>query len=221
MRVILTLLCWYAFLNVAPAQDTNKGAPFSIPKTWDAKAILSLDLPRADHTLHVEHVTPEYYYSLPVHQFYKSYPVYHPSKEPKPDGKDYLDWLKEQTPQVVLHDFSELKTEADWATKGPALGKQVFEAPIADEENPLLGVARIADVRDPAWYQKASVPFDDDGLVPFVRYVVTEKGVRLGTLSCAMCHTRIKKTRAVPGHKFGLDLADDECKALIAFLKTL
>ena len=29
------------------------------------------------------------------------------------------------------------------------------------------------------------------------------------------------KTRAVKGHKFGLDLSEDERKALIAFLKTL
>jgi hypothetical protein len=29
------------------------------------------------------------------------------------------------------------------------------------------------------------------------------------------------KTRAIPGHRFGLGLSDDERKALIAFLKTL
>ena len=29
------------------------------------------------------------------------------------------------------------------------------------------------------------------------------------------------KTRAVPGHEYGVDLSDDDRKALIAFLKTL
>lgn len=195
MRITSLLLSLIAVGNVALAQRSGESAAFSIPRTWDEEAIASLDLPRADPALKVTHVSADYYYSLPVRKFYKSYPVYHPSKEPKPDGKDYLDWLKEQPPQEILHDFSALRSQADWAKNGPALGKEVFEAPIADETNPVLGVARTADVRDSAWYEKAGVLFDDDGVVPFVRYLVTEQGVRLGTLSCAMCHTRVHEIK--------------------------
>jgi hypothetical protein len=195
MRAIWYLSASFVLANAALAQDIHKPA-FSIPRTWDEQAIASLDLPRADPALKVAHVSTAYYYSLPVRRFYKSYPVYHPSKEPKPEGKDYLAWLKEQPPQEILNDFSALATEADWAAKGAALGKEVFEAPIADETTPLLGVARTADVRDSRWYEKAGVPFDDDGVVPFVRYVVSDKGVRLGTLSCAMCHTRVQKLQS-------------------------
>jgi hypothetical protein len=195
MCKISLLFSLIAVVNVALAQRSGDSAAFSIPRTWDEEAIASLDLPRADPALKVTHVSADYYYSLPVRKFYKSYPVYHPSKEPKPDGKDYLDWLKVQPPQEILHDFSALRSEVDWAKDGPALGQEVFEAPIADETNPVLGVARTADVRDPAWYEKAGVLFDDDGVVPFVRYVVTEKGVRLGTLSCAMCHTRVHELK--------------------------
>ena len=118
MRVTHLLLICVVLVPIAQAQENHDAQPFAIPKAWNEDAISSLDLPRADHQLQVEHVSAEYYYQLPIRKFYKSYPVYHPSKEPKPDGKDYLTWLKNQPPQVILHDFSQLKTQADWATKG-------------------------------------------------------------------------------------------------------
>jgi hypothetical protein len=180
MRAIWFYLGSIALVNVGLAQDTPIEA-FSVPKTWDEQAIASLELPRADPTLKIVHVSADYYYTLPVRRFYKSYPVYHPTKEPKPEGKDYLDWLRAQPPQEILHDFSALRSDADWAKNGPAFGKDVFEAPIADDTNPFLGVAQIADVRNAKWYDKTGVMYADDGFVPFVRYVVTEQGVRLGT----------------------------------------
>jgi hypothetical protein len=191
MRVTLALLGCLTLIGVVKAQVLHDGAAFSIPKTWET--IDSLELPRADPTLRVTPVSADYYYSLPVRRFYKSYPVYHPAKEPKLEDKDYLAWLKEQRPQEILHDFSALKTEADWAASGSTLGKEVFEAPIADETNPFLGIVQITDVRSSEWYDKLGVPYDDEGLVPFFRYVVTEKGVRLGTFACAMCHSRVEK----------------------------
>ncbi len=139
------------------------------------------------------HVSAEYYYQLPVRRFYKTYPIYHPSKEPKPEGKNYIEWLKAQKPEEILHDFSALKTEADWFASGPALGKDVFEAPIGDETNPFLTFARLEDVRDPTWYEKTGVQCLGDGVMPYMRYVVTPSGLRVGTFSCAMCHTRVER----------------------------
>jgi hypothetical protein len=192
MRAIWFLSALLVLVNTAIAQDARK-ASFPLPRTWDEQAITSLDLPRANSTLKVTHVSADYYYSLPVRKFYKSYRVYHPSKEPKPDGKDYLAWLKEQPPQEILHDFSTLMSQADWAKHGPALGKEVFEAPIADETNPFMGIGRIEDVRHAAWYEKTGVPYADDGVVPFFRYVVSQSGVHVGTFACAMCHSRVEQ----------------------------
>src|SRR5262249_44635327 len=53
-------------------------------------------------------------------------------------------------------------------------------------------LVRASDVRDPLWYQKTGARPAKDGVMPFFRYVVREKGkVELGTISCAMCHTRV------------------------------
>jgi hypothetical protein len=124
----------------------------------------------------------------------KTYPVFHPDREPKIDGKDYLEWLKSRKSEPILTDFSALRTEADWLSKGPALGKEVFEAILADDREPSLAVARVADVRDPEWYKTTCVPYDDRGVVPTLRYVVAEDGsIHVGGFSCAMCHTRVEK----------------------------
>lgn len=61
-------------------------------------------------------------YGIPVRPVYKSYAVYHPSKEPP----GYIDWLERQEPQVVF-DAAKLQTPADWI----AAGELVFDAPIA------------------------------------------------------------------------------------------
>jgi hypothetical protein len=41
------------------------------------------------------------------------------------------------------------------------------------------------------WFLKNKVPVTNEGVMPFMRWVVREKGkVELGILSCAQCHTR-------------------------------
>ncbi|HXG67082.1 MAG TPA: di-heme oxidoredictase family protein [Blastocatellia bacterium] len=138
----------------------------------------SLEVPLADPAGSPVHVSAEYYYRIPVRPIYKSYPVYAPGQEPP----GYEEWLKQQEPQTVF-DAAKLKTEADWIKAGEI----VFDAPISYDV-----LVRAAEVRDPAWYEKTGARAAKDGTLPWFRYVVREKGkVELGTLSCAMCHTRV------------------------------
>lgn len=93
-----------------------------------------------------------------------------------------LEWLKQQEPESAF-DASALKTEANWIRAG----ELVFDSPISYDN-----IAQIADVRNPEWYEKLNVPATKDGTLPWFRYVIREKGkVELGTISCAMCHTRV------------------------------
>jgi hypothetical protein len=72
----------------------------------------------------------------------------------------------------------------DWINAG----ETVFDAAIEFVSSGQL----FSGVRDTAWYEKNQVPITKDGILPFMRYVVREKGkVELGILSCAMCHTRL------------------------------
>ena len=92
-----------------------------------------------------------------------------------------MDQLKQQEPQSAFN-TGELKTEADWIQAG----ERVFDSPISYDN-----IAEISDIKNPEWYEKLRVPVTKDGTLPWFRYVIREKGkVELGTLSCAMCHTR-------------------------------
>lgn len=79
---------------------------------------LELPLARADAS--PVQMTSEYYYAIGIRPVYKSYPIYAPGREPA----GYLDWLKQQEPEIVF-DLSKLKTEEDWIKAG----ELVFEAP--------------------------------------------------------------------------------------------
>ena len=126
------------------------------------------------------HASADYYYRIPVRTIYKTYPTYAPGREP--DG--YIEWLGRQEP-VVLWDETHrppLQTEADWI----AAGKVVFEAPTARDAYP------VAMVREPGFHRATRMPVTKDGITPFLRFAVQERGkVEVQGFSCAMCHTRV------------------------------
>jgi hypothetical protein len=167
-----------------PAQPLGSATP-AIPRTWDDQAMLTLELPLANPIGSPKHVSAEYYYRIPVRPIYKAYPVYAPGHEPP----GYMDWLKQQAPQIVWDDKGHtppLKNESDWIKAG----ELVFDAPIAfDAEE---GVTALEDVRNPDWYAKLHPPLDKSGILPVFSYVIRQKGhVELGQISCATCHTRV------------------------------
>jgi hypothetical protein len=151
----------------------------SIPEFWSEELLHDYELPLATPQNTPRHVSRDYYYALPERVLYKSYPIYHPSKEPP----GYLDKLRTLDPEPVF-DAATLKTGADWI----AAGRDVFEMPIA-YNGPIVTMAM---VRDPSWYEKHRVPLTTDGTMPFARYVVRARGrVDIGNVACSMCHTRV------------------------------
>jgi hypothetical protein len=149
-----------------------------IPKTWDAVALASLEVPHPDPRYSPVAVPVEYYYRVPVRPVYKTYPVYAPGREPA----RYMDWLREQEPRVIF-DPAQLRSQDDWIKAG----ELVFDAPFGFDF-----VIRLADVRTAAWFEHVQPPLTKTGVMPFVSYVIREKGkVELGTFACAMCHTRV------------------------------
>lgn len=180
----LIIIAALAFLGMTTSMsgDTQvskeKWLP-NIPRTWDDEAMQSLEIPLAHPEVSPEYISSDFYYRIPVRPIYRSYPVYHPSKEPA----EYMERLKLHEPQIIF-DASKLKTERDWI----GAGEIVFDAAIEFVSSGQL----FSGVRDTSWYEKNQVPTTNDGILPFMRYVVREKGkVELGILSCAMCHTRV------------------------------
>jgi hypothetical protein len=159
----------------------NPPANLNIPRTYDDEDMASVELPLARADASPVQISSEYYYAIGIRPVYKSYPIY--SRDREPAG--YLDWLKEQEPEVVF-DFSKLKTEDDWIKAG----ELVFEAPSAFGH--LLAIGDDLYVRDPAWHRDVAPPLLADGVMPGMQYVIRRKGVvEIGVLSCANCHSRV------------------------------
>ena len=168
-------------LGVGGTQQTSNAIfTFSatVPRVWDDAEIADVELPLADPAATPRHITADYYYRIPVRPIHKSYPVYAHGSEPR----GYIEWLAQQEPEIVF-DASKLKTEEDWIEAGEI----VFDAPIFYN-----AVVRPPHIKDPEWYETTGVQVAKDGRLPYFRYVIREKGkVELGTVSCAMCHTRV------------------------------
>jgi len=187
--VVLGILALVSTRTATPRAETrpSKGHAFSpmIPKTWDDAALATLEVPLADPVGSPKHVSAEYYYKIPVRPIYKSYPIYAPGHEPQ----GYMDWLKQQEPQIVWDDKGHappLKTEADWVKAGEI----VFNTAINVGENGIT--FSLPDVRSAAWYENTSMPLARGGILPFLNYTIRQKGkVELGSFSCAMCHSRV------------------------------
>jgi hypothetical protein len=149
----------------------------------------TLELPLADSTVARAHAPADYYYRIPVRAIFKSYPVYHPDKEPP----GYFEGLHKLKPELLWDDKGtrpKLESEADWI----AAGELVFDVAIIFASGGRLGPSMATNVfvRDSKWHADTGAPITRAGILPFYRYVVREPGkVEVGTLSCAMCHTRV------------------------------
>lgn len=164
--------------NTAP-RSASGAAQSAIPEFWSTALLEDYELPLAAPARTPSHVSREYYYALPERRIFKSYPVYHPDREPA----GYMDRLRAAEPEIVV-DATTLRTDADWI----AAGRLVFEMPI-DVNGPIL---RPSQVGDRAWYAKHRVPVTADGTMPYARWIVRKQGtVELGNAACAMCHTRV------------------------------
>lgn len=65
-----------------------------IPAFWDAESLHDYELPLATPAMSPVHVSRDYYYALPERRLFKSYPIYHPDREPA----GYLDRLRAADP---------------------------------------------------------------------------------------------------------------------------
>jgi hypothetical protein len=168
-----------------PVRHAKQDAALQIPKTWDEQAMATLELPLANAAASPVPVSADYYYRIPVRPIYKTYPVYHPSKEPP----GYFERLKTLEPETISIDSSSMHADQDWIRAGEI----VFDTPT---DYDISGSP--AQFRDAAYYSALGIPIGADGTVPFVKYVIRERGkVEVGVLACGTCHIRVMPDGAV------------------------
>jgi hypothetical protein len=160
------------FAGMLPAQEFRP----EIPKAWDNKEVERFEVPLAQRDRSPRYMSSEEYYNLKVRPIYRTYPMY--AKGVEPAG--YLDWLKQQEPEIIF-DPAKLHTKEDWI----AAGKIVFEADI--QFSPAREPPAAADVRWPLGNNGELTPYRGG-----YRYIIRKKGVlEGGANACANCHVRV------------------------------
>jgi hypothetical protein len=176
-EILLFLTACLAVVGLAQEHTTPFRA--QIPPIWDEKAFQEMELPVVVPKYSPKPVSADYYYKIPVRTIYKSYPIYAPGRVPL----GYLEKLKTLEPQLAF-DASQLKTKEDWIRAG----ETVFEAGTDIDGDGPFAVA----VSDPNWYSHSNVRLTRDGVMPYARYVIRQKGrLEVGALSCANCHMSV------------------------------
>jgi hypothetical protein len=186
VRAAIAAALTYTACNVCTFESSAQSSPSApvIPRTWDDEAISSSEIPLAQPKYSPVHVPAEYYYRIPERPIYKSYPIYHPTRRPA----GYLEHLRRQEPQVVF-ESARLKAKADWIRAG----ETVFHAALLYD-----APTKASDLERREWWDAVNPPLTQDGILPFMRYVIRTKGkLEVSGFSCALCHTRVLPTGEV------------------------
>ena len=154
----------------------------SVPKTYDDAETATWHVPLANAKVSPSFLTSSYFYARQVRPIFRSYPIYHPDREPA----GYLEHLMTIEPEVLWDDEENrpsLKTEADWIQAGEV----AYEAPTWPRP-----LEEMSHYRDAEWIEKIGLPVAADGTIPGVYFTVQERGaVGVGIFSCATCHNRV------------------------------
>jgi hypothetical protein len=151
------------------------------PRTWDAQALSEWATPLAATGIRPGHFSENEYYRAPVDN-YRTYPVYHPDREPA----GYWDKLKRQKPEPLI-DVEKAGPGFNWV----AAGKRVWQEAdvpffrLFDAES--ISLARSAEyVRK----DEKRMVVRPDGTLAHYRWVITPRGIGLSITACSSCHTR-------------------------------
>jgi hypothetical protein len=174
-----------------------------VPRLWDAAELADWARPVFGLGAPPTYLTPDDYYSIPVDNL-RTYPVYHPSREPA----GYRDGLRRRGPRPLIQP-SELFSQADWIEAG----RRVFvelDTPASRTADPDV-LAHFSDARSIDRYRDAHHDvMTRDGVLLDYRWVIDRDGVLKVTLSsCAGCHTRLMPDgTTLAGAPSNFDLGD-------------
>lgn len=205
MMLRLGPLPWLVALAAAlPAQAKR----VEVPRIWDAAALQDWALPLAGLGAPPTLLDPEAYYRLRVDDL-ATYPVYHPSREPK----GYRDELLRRGPRPLIEP-EKLVTEADWI----AAGERVFEqldTPATRTDDPVVVEHFTSAASLDRYRDERHDAMTKDGVILDYRWVVDRDGkLKISASSCQGCHTRLMEDgTTLAGAPSNFDLAPSPATA--------
>jgi len=145
------------------------------------------------------------YYAAPVDNL-RTYPVYHPAREPK----GYREWMRKQGPQRLIEP-EKLSTKADWIDAGRRVFEQLDTASSRTADPVVL--AHFSDPAAVDRYMDAShdVVSKDGVLLDYLWVVDLDGTLKLSASSCGGCHSRLMPDGSLlEGAPSNFDLGDSQ-----------
>jgi hypothetical protein len=153
--------------------------PIVVPRIWDDAALADWATPVAGLNVRPAHYSSAEYYSVPGDNL-RTYPIYHPDKEPA----GYWEELTRKKPEPLV-DVSQIRSTEDWIRAGERAFREVDNL-WSRTDDPAL----IAQARDPRTFEGVFRLPDGTSFGP--RWVVTAEGVKLSSPACSACHFTIR-----------------------------
>ncbi len=181
-------------------QDSDK---IVVPKIWDEKALANWATPLTGLGAAPSFYSEKEYYAAPIDNL-RTYPVYHPDKEPP----GYRDWLKAQGPKPLIEP-EKLVSKKDWIEAGRRVFEELDTEVMRSDDPVVLNYFTDAAAIDSGRDASHNV-LTKDGIILDARWVVDRDGkLKIGVSSCSGCHSRLMPDGTVlRGAPSNFDLAD-------------
>jgi mono/diheme cytochrome c family protein len=150
------------------------------PRAWNDRDLSDWATPVAALNVRPGHYSEQDYYSAPVGEVLRTYPVYFPGREPA----EYWEMLQNAKSEPLITPGS--RTMADWVKEGKRVFREL-DIPYLRTYDPKF----VEILRDAGKYRAMGGHSQEDGTVRGLRWVPTAKGLALSLQDCASCHSRV------------------------------
>lgn len=185
---ILALSLWSSALAQSPAKLIQA------PRFWNDRELADWATPVAGLNVRPSHFSEKEYYAAPVGDYFRTYPVYFPGREPA----GFWKMLERARPEPLV--TSGARTQGQWIATGERVFRELDQPSTRRYDPKFLEVLRSRE-----GLAKLGVKEPKNGILPTLRLVPTAKGIEVSLSDCARCHSRTLPDGSIlPGLSTGM-----------------
>jgi hypothetical protein len=188
---VLALSFWPCSFAQSPGQLIQA------PRFWNDHDLADWATPVAGLNVRPGHFSEKEYYAAPIGDYFRSYPVYFPGREPP----GFWQMLEDAKPEPLIP--SGARTKAQWIAEGGRVFRELDQPSTRRYDPKFLEILRSSEA-----LAKLGVKEPKNGILETLRLVPTAKGLEVSLSDCGRCHSRTLADGSIlPGASIGV-LAD-------------
>ena len=165
-------------VGIAFAQSGERR--IAAPRIWNDRDLAEWATPVAGLNVRPGHYSEKEYYSAPVGEYVRTYPVYFPGREPT----GYWKMIRDKKPEPLIRPGARTRTE--WVQEGRRVFHELDLPYLRNYDPKLIELVRSADA-----LRKVGGHAQTDGTILGLRWAPTSEGLALTQQDCAVCHSRV------------------------------